>query len=230
MDEERAYVREAFGDDGAAEIIDLMEAAGGIRFTLRSIAELKRRYDARLRKGQNETNPQIPREHRERWREANPKKVCERNHRRDQKRRNDNYFRPIIAIDSEGRNYPGEDDRYIEEISGRVLYEKHETNIWGAAADDGPEPDWPAAQCYVPGEKRPLTVYEILDWLLTLPDVFGNAAYVSFAFGYDVTQILKSLPYDVVWQICKRESYSLDPKARRPIGSSPVYWGEYAFS
>ena len=51
-----------------------------------------------------------------------------------------------------------------------------------------------------------------------------------FSFGYDATQILKHLPYKVVWEICKRERWAKNKKDRKPIGSTPVYWGEFAFS
>ena len=45
-----------------------------------------------------------------------------------------------------------------------------------------------------------------------------------------MTQILKHLPYPTVWEIVKRETYSKVKAERRPIGSSPVFWDEYAFS
>jgi hypothetical protein len=38
------------------------------------------------------------------------------------------------------------------------------------------------------------------------------------------------LPYKVVWEICKRERWAKNKKDRKPIGSTPVYWGEFAFS
>ena len=120
---------------------------------------------------------------------------------------------------------------YRDEASGRVLYEKHDGYLWGAAADDGKEPEWLTAQGYDPAEKRPLTIYEILDWLLSLPKIFGKASLeFSFSFGYDATQILKHLPYKVVWEICKRERWAKNKKDRKPIGSTPVYWSEFAFS
>ena len=54
--------------------------------------------------------------------------------------------------------------------------------------------------------------------------------FVSFAFGYDATQILKSLPYAKAWEIFHREKYSPVKRLRRPIGGNPVFWDEYAFS
>ena len=120
-------------------------------------------------------------------------------------------FRPFVAIDSEGRKYPSENDILFDEASGKVLYEKHDTYLWGAAADDGREPEWLTAQGYSPADKRPLTIYEILDYLLSLPKTFGNVAFVSFSFGYDVTQILKWLPRAKIWEIRKREKYLPEP-------------------
>jgi len=171
-------------------------------------------------------NPVKVKQARDVWRASNPDKV------RENKRKalDAHYFRPMVSVDAEGRNFPGEDDIYFDEASGRVLYEKHDTYLWGAAADDGREPEWLTAQGYPPELKRPLTVYEILDWLLALPDMFGDVVFTSFAFGYDATQILKSLPFAKVWQICKRETYAPKKEDRKPIGSSPVHWGEYAFS
>ena len=46
------------------------------------------------------------RENARRWYVGNPKKVRDRKRRE----RDANYFRPFVAIDSEGQNYPGVDD------------------------------------------------------------------------------------------------------------------------
>ena len=102
--------------------------------------------------------------------------------------------------------------------------------LWGAAADDLREPEWAyVSRVNSPEDKRPLTVYELLDYLLSLPDIFSDAVFVSFSLGYDVTQILKSFPFKKVWEICKREKYAPKKEDRRPIGKGPVYWGEYTF-
>ena len=65
------------------------------------------------------------------WRRESPDKA------RAQKRaaRSANYHRPFVAIDSEGQNYPGEDIVY-----DGVRYFRHDTYLWGAAADDGRPP------------------------------------------------------------------------------------------
>ena len=74
--------------------------------------------------------PEKVEQHRGQWRAANRPKI------KAQKKeiREAYYFRPFVAIDSEGRNYPGENDIYHDEASGRVLYERHDTYLWGAAA------------------------------------------------------------------------------------------------
>ena len=56
-------------------------------------------------------------------------------------------------------------------------------------------------------DKRPLGAVKILDWLLSLPEQFGPAVFVMFSFGYDITQILKHLPYEKAWEIVKRKTY-----------------------
>ncbi len=159
------------------------------------------------------------------WRAANPEKV--RAKRKED--RNKNYFRSFVAIDSEGRDYPGEAIFYSE-ASGKVRYERHDTYLWSAAANDGREPEWLTAENTLPADKKPLGVYETLDWLLSLPNKFGDANFIAFSFGYDVTQILKHMPYPTAWEIVKRETYSKVKAERKPIGSSPVFWDEYAFS
>ena len=105
-----------------------------------------------------------------RWYVGNPERV--RDHKR--RERDANYFRPFVAIDSEGQNYPGVGDIMNSEPSGSVLYEKHETYLWGAAADNGYEPEWLTASGTNGAEKKPLSIYEILDWLLSLPEKFGE--------------------------------------------------------
>ena len=155
------------------------------------------------------------------WRQNYPEKT------RAQKRkaRSANYHRPFVAIDSEGQNYPGDDILYCG-----VRYPKHVTYLWGASADDGRPPLWLAAAESRGLDKRPLDVVQILDWLVSLPDQFGPAVYVSFSFGYDVTQILKHLPYEKAWEIEKRETYSDKRENRRPIANAPVFWRNYAIS
>ena len=83
---------------------------------------------------------------------------------RAQKRkgRSANYHRPFVAIDSEGQNYPDDDILY-----DGVRHPKHETYLWGAAADDGRPPIWLMAAGTHGLDKLPLDAVEILDWLLS---------------------------------------------------------------
>ena len=49
-------------------------------------------------------------------------------------------------------------------------------------------------------------------------------------FGYDITQILKHLPYEKAWEIEKRETYPDRNGKTRRIAHSPVFWKGYAIS
>jgi hypothetical protein len=114
------------------------------------------------------------------------------------KARSADYHRPFVAIDSEGQNYPDHDILYDS-----VRYPKHETYLWGAGSDDGRPPSWLSAAETRGLDKRPLDVIQILDWLLSLPEQFGRAVFVMFSFAYDVTQILRHLPFEKAWEIEK---------------------------
>ncbi len=155
------------------------------------------------------------------WRRNNRDKT------RDQKRkaRSANYHRPFVPIDSEGQNYPGEDILY-----DGVRYPRHDTYLWGAASDDVRPPSWLMAAETRGVDKRPLNAVEILDWLLSLPEQFGPAVFVMFSFDYDITQILKHLPYEKAWEIEKRETYPDRNGKTRRIAHSPVLWKGYAIS
>lgn len=141
------------------------------------------------------------------------------------KARAKNYHRPFVSIDSEGQSYPGADIIY-----DGVRYPRHDTYLWGAATDDGHAPSWLMATETSGLDKRPLDAVQILDWLLSLPDRFGPAVYAIFSGGYDITQILKHLPYEKAWQIEKRETYPDRNGKSRRIAHSPVLWKGYAIS
>jgi hypothetical protein len=111
-----------------------------------------------------------------------------------------------------------------------VRYPKHETYLWGAAAGDDRPPCWLSATETCGLDKRPLDAIQILDWLLSLPEQFGSAVFVMFSFGYDITQILKHLPYEKAWQIEKRETYPDRNGKTRRIAHSAVLWKGYAIS
>lgn len=155
------------------------------------------------------------------WRRNHPDKA------RAQKRaaRWANYHRPFVAIDSEGQNYRGEDIVY-----DGVRYPQHDTYLWGAAADNGGPPAWLLAAGTRGLDKRPLDATKILDWLLSLKEQFGRGVFVMFSFAYDITQILKHLPYEKAWEIEKRETYSDQKDERRRIAHSPVLCKGYAIS
>jgi len=156
-----------------------------------------------------------------RWRRNKPDKA------RDQKRKahSANYHRPFVAIDSEGQTYPGADIVY-----DGVRYPRHDTYLWGAASDDGRPPFWLMAAETFGLDKRPLDAVKILEWLLSLPEQFGPAVFVMFSFGYDITQILKHLPYEKAWEIEKRKTYPDRNGKTRRIAHSPVLWKGYAIS
>jgi hypothetical protein len=155
------------------------------------------------------------------WRRQHPDKVKTQK----KKARTENYHRPFFAVDAEGQNYPGGDIVY-----DGVRYPRHDTYLWGAATDDGRPPSWLMAAETRGPDKRPLDTSQILDWLLSLPERFGPAVFVMFSFGYDITQILKHLPYEKAWQIEKRETYPDQNGKRRRIAHSPVLWKGYAIS
>ena len=155
------------------------------------------------------------------WRRQRPDKVKAQK----KKARAENYHRPFVAIDAEGQNYPG-----AEIVYDGVRYPRHDTYLWGAAADDGRPPSWLIAAATKGLDKRPLDAIQILDRLLSLPGQFGPAVFVMFSFGYDITQILKHLPYQKAWQIEKRETYPHRNGKSRRIRHSPVLWKGYAIS
>ena len=155
------------------------------------------------------------------WRRTYPDKAKAQK----KKARAENYSRPFVAIDAEGQNYSCADIVY-----GGIRHPRHDTYLWGAAADDGRPPSWVLAAETRGLDKRPLDAVQILDWLLSLPERFGPAVFVMFSFGYDITQILKHLPYEKAWEIEKRETYSVHKDKRRRIAHSPVLWKGYAIS
>ncbi len=154
-----------------------------------------------------------------------PQHAPTRSRAQKKKARSENYHRPFVAIDAEGQNYPGADIVY-----DGVRIPRHDTYLWGAAADDGRSPLWLIASETLGLDKRPLDAIQILDWLLSLSEQFGPAVFVMFSFGYDITQILKHLPYEKAWQIEKRETYPDRNGKSRRIRHSPVLWRGYAIS
>jgi len=166
------------------------------------------------------------------------------------------YHRPFVAIDFEGMKYPGEDIAYSGALKPVA---KHRAFLGGAMGwrrsldpvalkrlaesdphahakalrngspimlENGQDADWLGDET-----RRPLGTVEIFDWLLSLPDKFGDANFVMFAFNYDVTQMLIDLPFKTNREIARQKRYrDEDGKDGEDIGMSPVFWGEYAVS
>ncbi len=221
-----AEVRPADGPDdrsGASSAVADLPSADG-----ESAADLSTRQKRllskaayRARRSADDAFREKERERVKEWRLKNPDKT----RAQKQAARSANYHRPFVAIDSEGQNYPGDDILY-----DGVRYPKHDTYLWGVAADDDRPPLWLSAAETHGLDKRPLDAIQILDWLLGLPEQFGPAVFVMFSFGYDITQILKHLPYEKAWQTEKRETCPDKDGNKRPIGHAPVFWKNYAIS
>ena len=148
-----------------------------------------------------------------RRRNAEPGRTAARLVRRKRQRKNDFETSPFVAIDSEGFTF-GENI-----LDNDKVYSQHKTFLWGAGDKDGAE-DW----LY---KGRPLTSLEICKFLTSLPDKFERGVFVSFAFGYDVAQILADLPYEQAWEIQRQREFESDD---RPNSRRPVFWKNYGFS
>lgn len=169
------------------------------------------------------------------WKKQNPDLVRAQKDRRS----NNDYHRPFIAIDAEGRDFPGHDE---VDAKGNV-YPLHRTILWGAA---GWQRDFSAedlkegrgnprkgrnteAYWLVSEDGKPLSSIEIIEWLLSLPSMFGKEQgfpdgvnFVSFASNYDATQVIADLPYKKVKQITRRRT------AAGIKTNAPVLCGGYA--
>ena len=129
-------------------------------------------------------------------------------------------LRPFVAVDSEGGSVgaPIAADLPVRGSHMRE-FQPHKTFLWGAGDKDGAT-DWLF-------HGRPLGSVEICDWLLSLPKLFGPSIFISFAFGYDVAQIIAELPFEKAWEL-QRNATPDQPK--RKLGSRHVvFWGEYGF-
>jgi hypothetical protein len=146
--------------------------------------------------------------------------------------------RPIVALDSEGCDYPDADE-YYSSAGYPVRYAKHETYLWCASAMsdqsavNGRAVDTPQAALVHPEtngvDKRPLHAEQIVDWLLTLPDKFGGVMnthrgkiktapiFTMFGSSYDMTMILKDMPLDKAYEIIKG-------KKRGDPDSTELHW------
>jgi hypothetical protein len=84
-------------------------------------------------------------------------------------------------------------------------------------------------------EKTALSGEKILNAIVDLPKRFGDATFVSFAFGYDVSQILRCLDADTAGKLQAGEIVikSIDEDGapcEEIIKQSTVFWNEFAIS
>jgi hypothetical protein len=217
------------------------------------VREQEKRRTTKLEALQD-TDPEAARKHRKQrattlkaWKDANPEAV----RRHERRRKNNDYHRAFVSIDAEGMDIPGNDivlehgamDALGNPLPGNDVYPEHRTILWGAKgwkrtytatqlADNPslprttgePTPDyWLGTP-----DKRPLSSFEILEWLTSLPEKFshGNGFpdgvnFVAFSFGYDATQILNDLPYKKVWEITRKKKYGTKKEIRGPIFVGP---------
>ena len=89
-----------------------------------------------------------------------------------------------------------------------------------ASIDKTRPPEWLINPDSTDTDKKPLDPREMLEWLVSLPDKFGeDAIFVMYSFSYDVTHILRHLRFEKAWQIFKEEQYDQDRTKRRKIYS-----------
>ena len=115
----------------------------------------------------------------------------------------------FVAIDSEGMNFGAP----FSISDSKDTFQEHRTILWGASnvrktrnaqrADESPaecaegyKVDW-----LYRGTKTGLRAKEILEWLCNLPNVFGRSIFVTFASGYDFTQVLRDMPFSLAREL-----------------------------
>jgi len=81
------------------------------------------------------------------------------------------------------------------------------------------------------GPKTPLSGYKILNAIADLKKMFPNAIFVTFAFGYDVAQILRCLDADTAGKLQAGEIVikSVDDDGA-PCKEVVDFWNEFAIS
>jgi CRISPR associated protein Cas1 len=100
----------------------------------------------------------------------------------------------------------------IDEVpAGVARYREHHSFLWAAGNDDklvslvSPVP----VRGPLGRDQVPLSSLEIMDWLCSLPAQFPKfAKFISFGFGYDVTQLVKGLPFDVAREIQHKKPFA----------------------
>ena len=197
-----------------------------------------------------DNNADAHKESARRWRADHPieHKTAQRNWRNKpsvrerQREESDRFYlsRPFITIDSEGQNYEGNDIMY-----GDVLYKEHGTYIWAAcpsqrlsSINEGlltTEPQYLVDPRTNGTTKHKLGAETILDWLLSLPRIYGTYThknkekaiphFMMFGMSYDVAQLLCQMDLPTAHAIYKRKNYDDD----EPI-TAPEFWKGYALS
>ncbi|TPV99730.1 MAG: hypothetical protein USCAAHI_00814 [Beijerinckiaceae bacterium] len=85
------------------------------------------------------------------------------------------------------------------------------------------------------GPKTPLSGYKILNAIADLKKMFPNAIFVTFAFGYDVAQILRCLDADTAGRLQAGEIVisSVDDDGapcEEVVEQAVFFWKEFAIS
>ena len=104
----------------------------------------------------------------------------------------------LVAIDSEGADFGASVKR------GKAEYQPHHSILWMAGGAEGFKD---VALRPAPGRQW-LSSEEICSFLTSLPKKFMKAGsnepapgFISFAFGYDVGQIVRDMPYEKAWEL-----------------------------
>ena len=127
----------------------------------------------------------------------------------------------FVGVDFEGQDYLG---NVIERPNGTdrpTPYDDHRLFMGGAASIDKTRPpEWLIDPETTDTDKRPIDPRALLEWLVSLPEKFGeNAIFVMYSFSYDVTHILRHLRFEKAWEIFKEEKYDKVRAKRRKIRS-----------
>jgi hypothetical protein len=114
----------------------------------------------------------------------------------------------------------------IDDHKNRVIYPAHATFLWGASGvTRDAQGNWNNLPLHWLGDdnKRPLSTVEILEWLLSLPEKFGDAIFCMFGFNYDVFMLLARLTHAKAFEVCKRIKFGT-----KQVVKGHVFCGAYA--
>ena len=145
----------------------------------------------------------------------------EQNRRHSQRRRaNKQARRQFIAIDSEGGRIGGP---YFSMDSGQAKeVQPHKSFLWGAGDING-NVEWLYSS-------KPLKSIEMIEFVLAQKRREPEAIFVSFAFGYDVMQLLDDLPYEQAWELQHGKRFKdKDNKKAKADSMMIVPWKDYRF-